>query len=716
MRIIDTFPGGNIRVQKAEGNSVILKNDLRDTEGDWFYWAFAVEDAPEGEILFRFDEKDRVGRFGAAVSTDGHNWFWSETAGPDESFSYTFTGKEGRVYFAHNMLYRPDRFSDFCKQAGLEEQLLCVSEKGRTVPYVTFGEGEKIILLTARHHACESTGNYVLEGVLKNLLARPIPGFKVVCVPFIDYDGVVDGDQGKNRRPYDHNRDYDPDTEALYASVRAVRKIIDRGNVVYGFDFHSPWHIGGLNDFVYIPQKSIRRRKQMNRFARIFESKTSPDAMGYRAANDLPVEEDWNTYGTPCFGTYLSEHRGAELGFTLETTYFGLGKDRFEPEKALKTGDDFAEALREYIDTIPETAKMSFTGDLLCQTSVLNSGKTENGYDFTPAFAGLSEVLKDADAAVGNMETPLAGEAFGYTNERYAFNTPEEYLKAAARAGMDIFTCANNHVMDRGESAIPFTAAAFKRNGTDFLGILPEENGGRIFYKTIRGTKVALLNATYGTNAFHHHRYLSEEGKNKVIMTQPEEELPGATHLLESNETIAGEVRSLYTPENPLYEAVLKPYLVRIAEDVREAKDNADVVIYCLHSGGQYNAEPDAYTELLVKTIREAGADLIVGLHPHRLQKCDLSSGSPVIYCLGNAVSMDHPAGYDANAVLHVYLKAGKIEKLTFTLMKLNGFSNEPMARLVREGKLPEAELLSEARLFSGKEYTEVLDEYPLYG
>ncbi len=79
--------------------------------------------------------------------------------------------------------------------------------QGSPVPYITLGEGSKSVILTARHHACESTGNYVLEGMLEELLRHPLPDTTVFCVPFVDYDGVIRGDQGKSREPHDHNRD-----------------------------------------------------------------------------------------------------------------------------------------------------------------------------------------------------------------------------------------------------------------------------------------------------------------------------------------------------------------------------------------------------------------------------------------------------------------------------------------------------------------------------
>ena len=101
------------------------------------------------------------------------------------------------------------------------------SAGGGSVPYVTLGAGERRILLTARHHACESTGDYVMEGFLREFAVDPLAGFSVIAVPFVDYDGVIHGDQGKNRAPHDHNRDY---TDApIYPEVRAIKALAEEG-------------------------------------------------------------------------------------------------------------------------------------------------------------------------------------------------------------------------------------------------------------------------------------------------------------------------------------------------------------------------------------------------------------------------------------------------------------------------------------------------------
>ena len=85
-------------------------------------------------------------------------------------------------------------FVRFIQKNNIEIKELCKSKKGRSVPYVSYGNGDRIILMTARHHACEATGNYVMEGVIEGLIDNPVPDTRVVCVPFVDFDGVVDGD------------------------------------------------------------------------------------------------------------------------------------------------------------------------------------------------------------------------------------------------------------------------------------------------------------------------------------------------------------------------------------------------------------------------------------------------------------------------------------------------------------------------------------------
>ena len=102
------FIGGNVCLKEISGDTVLLENELRDTEGDWFYWAFCVEGANGRTITFNM-QKTRLGYWGPAVSRDLENWHWLDACEGD-SFTYTFGENEDKVYFAHNMLYHPSRF------------------------------------------------------------------------------------------------------------------------------------------------------------------------------------------------------------------------------------------------------------------------------------------------------------------------------------------------------------------------------------------------------------------------------------------------------------------------------------------------------------------------------------------------------------------------------------------------------------------------------
>lgn len=351
MRIHNGFVGGNIRVVETVGDEVYLENELRDTaEGKtWFYWAFCVEGAQGKTLTFHLGDT-RLGYHGPAVSADLKSWSWLGEMNPDgESFTYHFGESEECVYFAHHQLYHPDRFFAFAKSYGLTVETLCKSKRGRDVPAIRFGEGESTVILTARHHACESTGDYVLEGVLRGLLDEPIEGLSVLCVPFVDYDGVVDGDQGKNRAPHDHNRDYVDGVASIHSAPKAIRAYMEKKPPRFAFDFHSPWHIGERNDNVFIVRRGTLPIDRQERIGRLLEEELIEDAMIYRTANDMPANTDWNRDRNPTFATFASRLPSCELAFTLETTYHGTPEHPTSGEKLVSLGRSFARALGRYL-------------------------------------------------------------------------------------------------------------------------------------------------------------------------------------------------------------------------------------------------------------------------------------------------------------------------------------------------------------------------------
>ena len=247
------------------------------------------------------------------------------------------------------MLYHPKRFFALCDSLNLEVNELSKSRKGRQVPCLNIGSGDISIIFTARHHACESTGNYVLEGALCELTKKPIENARILVVPFVDYDGVVDGDQGKSRFPHDHNRDYIDDP--IYPEVRAICKHMSEYGCHYGFDLHSPWHKGGTNDKIFVVRNLPEKEGDFDLFSGTFESGISENSMSYSKENDYPPCTKWNQPSTS-FGYTTNTRPSCNLAFTLESTYFGTPDNLVSGERLVELGRCFARAVKKYVEEI----------------------------------------------------------------------------------------------------------------------------------------------------------------------------------------------------------------------------------------------------------------------------------------------------------------------------------------------------------------------------
>lgn len=351
MQIDKAFEGGNIQVLRIEEDQVELAVELRDTVGNWFYWAFRVTGAAGRTITFHFSEDRRVGYYGAAVSHDLVHWQWTRPYSTDfASFTYSFGEEENEVYFCHDMRYSTAQFEALCQELQLSVQTLAVSEQGRNVPYVQIGSGERLILFTSRHHACESTGTYLLEGILRQLTANPLKDCTVIAVPFMDIDGVVQGDQGKNRAPHDHNVDYLD--EQIYASTSALKKLAIEKKAHCFIDLHSPGHLGGRHDVVHIVN-SKRNSAPQQAFGKLLtaQNEKHPSAVRYHCSNDLPFGVEWNNDqdgGLPGL-SFIWFGDNSRLSVSLETPYFGPADNVISQSAMIELGVCVAEAVRDFL-------------------------------------------------------------------------------------------------------------------------------------------------------------------------------------------------------------------------------------------------------------------------------------------------------------------------------------------------------------------------------
>jgi hypothetical protein len=365
------FPGGNVVVERIEGDDVYLHQDLRDTQGDWFWWYFRVRGAAGRTLTFHFTKSNVIGVRGPAVSADGGaTWDWLGADRVDgQSFSYPFAADADEVRFCFAIPYVEANLREFldrhAENPHLKAGTLCTSSKGRNVECLHTGElggrPDHRVLITVRHHCCECIASYAMEGLIGTVLGDGDDGawlrehVEFMIVPFVDKDGVQDGDQGKNRKPHDHNRDYEG--ESIYPSVQALREFVppwSQGKLHVALDLHCPHIRGPHNEVIYLVGSPLSATwEQQCAFARILESvRIGP--LPYRADDNLPFGQGWNTGKDYSSGRsasrWAAELPGVRLASTIEIPYANVAGSVVTAESARAFGRDLARAIRRYLE------------------------------------------------------------------------------------------------------------------------------------------------------------------------------------------------------------------------------------------------------------------------------------------------------------------------------------------------------------------------------
>ncbi len=370
LRIDADFPGGNIVVDGIEGDVVHLHQDLRDTVGGWFYWYFRIRGAAGRRLRFRFTQGRAMGVHGPAIRS-GDRWEWLGAASvSDNGFVHTFREDEGDVRFSFGMPYVAadlERFlAGYRGNTRLRLDDLTCSRHGRAVELLTVEPHVEApayrILATCRHHCCEMMANYVLEGLLAATLADDETGrwweqnARLWAVPFVDKDGVEDGDQGKNRHPHDHNRDYGDD--CIYPEVKAIREMFGAGgggSLDIALDLHCPHISGRHNQNIYIVGSSCPRNwEAQQRFGAVLEGKVSEaGGLPYRAADNLPFGQDWNVAANfadgVSFCSWAARLPGIRLATSFEFPYADVCGQQTSPELARRFGESLAAAVPAFL-------------------------------------------------------------------------------------------------------------------------------------------------------------------------------------------------------------------------------------------------------------------------------------------------------------------------------------------------------------------------------
>ena len=254
-------------------------------------------------------------------------------------------------------------------------------------------------------------------------------------------------------------------------------------------------------------------------------------------------------------------------------------------------------------------------GDNLIHMGVVYTGKQNDGsLNYSFLFEGISDFLEKADIKVINQETPLAGNGLGFSGYPH-FNSPTEVGDAIAAAGFNVVLHASNHSADQGINGIDSCVAFWQTHPEVLLtGIHEPTDSPEIPLLTIKDKTFAILNYTYGPNYGSAPDNLAS--RMNILCAVNEQ-----TKVID------------FTTLNP-----------QVLEDIKEAEKIADIVIVCPHWGTEYATTPSSYQETFALQMTEAGADVIIGTHPHVVEPVELieaDNGNTALcyYSLGNYVS-----------------------------------------------------------------------------
>lgn len=286
-------------------------------------------------------------------------------------------------------------------------------------------------------------------------------------------------------------------------------------------------------------------------------------------------------------------------------------------------------------DPQAESVSLSFVGDVLPAARVLELMKS-NGYDYP--FREAKSVLEAADITAGNLESPITDRGTPAEDKQYLFRGTKEALLAVKDAGFDFMSLANNHTLDYGWVGLSDTMDMLDDADLAHAGAgSDDQEAFTPVYIESKGMTVAFVAVT---------RVVPE------VSWKADRNHPG--------------VAETYTP-------------TRAVAAIEEADKNADVVVVMVHWGEERKERPVKHQTYLAHTFVDAGADLVIGSHPHVLQGFESYKGKWIAYSLGNFVFSTTSTRSSETGVLTAECGAGGSCSMKFQPMFAKASQPAPM-------------------------------------
>ncbi len=277
-------------------------------------------------------------------------------------------------------------------------------------------------------------------------------------------------------------------------------------------------------------------------------------------------------------------------------------------------------------------ATILFVGDVMPSRYV--AAKMRAYGDDYP-FASTTDLLQSADLAFANLESPVT-PGLPVPNNSMTFRSDPAALPALARAGIDIVSLANNHSPNYGEKGLIDTLLYLHDADIAAVGAGTANSAYAPVYYDLYNVKVAFI----------------AQNDTDVV---PPEYCAGEAHV-----------------GTACYD------ITRVANSIALAEKNADLVIFSMHSGTEYTHEPNGRQIALAHAAVDAGADLVIGHHPHVVQSAEVYKGKHIYYSLGNFIfdqnwSMDTRLGLIV--IAHIDRATKKITDFEYKVVRIDDYS-----------------------------------------
>ena len=272
-------------------------------------------------------------------------------------------------------------------------------------------------------------------------------------------------------------------------------------------------------------------------------------------------------------------------------------------------------------------------GDVMCHnTQYWDAYNNSTGeYDFSYVFDDIVKYTMSPDITIGSLETSFAGSEVGYSNYP-RFNSPDNLAYSLRRIGVDVLSTAGNHCLDMGFSGLSRTIDVLDKYHISHLGTYKtKEEQENILYKYVKGTKIAFVNYTYGTNGIP-----IPEGKDFCV------------NLIDRD-------------------------LIKSQLD-KAKSEGANLIVACMHWGTEYRTTANDEQKDLTDFLFQNGVDIILGNHPHTLEPMEkrtvtLADGSTkdcfVIYALGNFICDQNAENTRNSIILNLHITRSENDKIS---------------------------------------------------